>query len=52
MRAQMEMLKELITGVQELAGNVKVTKLTEEDNIETYLTMLERLTTKAEGVGC
>ena len=42
------LLKELITGVREQAGNVKVTKLTEEDDIETYLTML---TTNVEGVG-
>ena len=53
MRAQMQMLKELITGVQaqgekaalrlERDRDVKVTKLTEKDDIEAYLTTFERL---------
>ena len=53
MRAQMEMLKDLITGVQEQGEkaalklernrDVKVTNLTEQDDIEAYLTTFERL---------
>ena len=51
MRAQMEMLKEFITRVQEQGEKatlkmecnpgVKVTKLTEEDDIKVYLTTIE-----------
>ena len=53
MQAQMEMLKELITGVQEQGKkaalklecnrDVKVTKLTNKDDIEAYLMTFERL---------
>ena len=53
MCSQMEMLKELVVGVQEQGEratlklehdrDVKVTKPTEEDDIEAYLTTFERL---------
>ena len=53
MREQLNMLRELVTGIQEQGEkatlkmernrDVKVTKLTEEDDIEAYLTTFERL---------